>query len=463
MALGVTGDLNSYAMLKEYYDGQDPEALVFRNDPVLAKIRRKQIGGKYYPLPMAAYGNGAATADYTQASNLAPNSFLGVSAFVTPGHLWSPFVLDSQEYLASQTQPAAFISIFAVKAMLALDDMRKMLSQCFYRMGYLEMGPVQALDTSYLYVDVDPSTAMVLAPNQQILFGAFTNGSVSSFRSNTPQTISTIGNVYNTGYTRITFTSAYVTSVAVGDYVFIKGGVDSNYKPNAPVGLGAWLPAVANRTGSNWTTYVATTFFNVNRSVATDRLAGQYVLRNSGAGESYTQALLRLLKVCRRGGAGEDLMIIVNDDDYGQLMQDALANRAFYETMNDANKFAKTAVTQGINQFQMAFSTSWIQRVVDSPYCPRNYAYIIDPEVVYLLAISGVDKITGDMPRDNEPGAPKATGTPEPPKQFIFLFDDMTTITPIDLQNGKGLRIDYQFLGNFGIARPASCGVCQFN
>ena len=156
-------------------------------------------------------------------------------------------------------------------------------------------------------------------------------------------------------------------------------------------------------------------------------------------------------------------MIIVNDDDYGQLMQDALANRAFYETMNDANKFAKTAVTQGINQFQMAFSTSWIQRVVDSPYCPRNYAYIIDPEVVYLLAISGVDKITGDMPRDNEPGAPKATGTPEPPKQFIFLFDDMTTITPIDLQNGKGLRIDYQFLGNFGIARPASCGVCQFN
>ena len=33
MALGVTGDNNAYALLKEYYGEQKLEALVFRNDP----------------------------------------------------------------------------------------------------------------------------------------------------------------------------------------------------------------------------------------------------------------------------------------------------------------------------------------------------------------------------------------------------------------------------------------------
>jgi len=464
MAQGLGITLDSYNMLKEYYDGQDPEALVFRNDPVLARIRRKQIGGKYYPLPMAAYGNGSTTANYQIASNLAPQNFQGFTAQVTPGHLWSPFVLNPDEYLASRTDTMAFISVFAVKAMMALDDLRKMLSQCFYRMGYLEMGPVQAVDaTNQLYIDVDPSTAMTIAPQSQILFAPLSNGVPGTYRNTAPVVVQSIANVYNTGYTRITFVSAYASTVAVGDMVMINGGRDQNNNPSAPIGLGGWIPAVGYRTGTAWTNYIGVNFFNINRSVAPDRLAGQFVYRNAAAGESYTQALLRLLKVTRRGGAGEELIIVVNDDDYGQLIQDALANRAFYETMNDANKFAKTAVTQGITQFQMAFSTSWITRVVDSPYCPRNYSYIIDPECVWLLAISGMEKTLDELPTENQPGAPKATSTPEPPKQFVFLFDDMTTITPVDLTNGKGLRVDYTFIGGFGISRPSSCGVCVFN
>ena len=463
MALGVTGDNNAYALLKEYYGEQKLEALVFRNDPVLGNLKKERIGGKYIPLPMAVYGNGGVTADYTQVTAQAANTYSGVSMQVTPGHLFSSFVLDWQEFAASQGNRAAFLSVFAVRAFLAMDDLRKMLAACLYRSGYLEMGPVNAVDsTNYIYVDVDPSTAMAITPGAYILFGTFTNGSPGVMRSPNAVQVKSVGNVYNTGYTRITFQSAYVNTVEVADYLFIKGGMDSNNAPNAPVGLAQWLPAYGNRTGTGWTTYIGTNFYGVNRSIAPDRLAGQYVYRNIAAGETYTQALLRGVKVVRRGG-GVPTMLVVNDDDYGQILQDALANRTFYQDINGGGMKGKNAVTQGIDQFQLSFSTSWINMVYDSPYCPRNYAYILDEEAIRLYGISNTADILKELPLGNEAGAPLVTSASEPTTNFVFLADDMYTTSPVPLQSGMGLKVDFQFLGNFAVTAPAHCGVVQFN
>lgn len=463
MALGVTADNSAYALLKEYYGAQKLEALVFRNDPVLGNLKKERIGGKYIPLPMAVYGNGGVTSDYTQVTAQAANSYTGVSMQVTPGALFSSFVLDPKEFLASQGDRAAFLSVFAVRAFLAMDDLRKMLAACLYRSGYLEMGPINAVDASaYSYVDVDPSTAMAITPGAFILFGTFTNGAPGVMRSAVPVQVKSVGNVYNTGYTRITFTSPYVSTVAIADYLFIKGGMDGSNQPNAPVGLAQWLPAYANRTGASWNTYIGTKFYGVDRSVAPDRLAGQYVLRNTAAGETYTQALLRGVKVVRRGG-GVPTMIVVNDDDFGQILQDALANRTFYQDINGGGNKGKNAVTQGVDQFQMSFSTSWINLVYDSPYCPRNYAYILDEEAVRLYGISNSADILKELPLGNEPGAPMVESQGEPTTNYVFLADDMYTTTPIALQSGMGLRVDFQFWGNFAITAPAHNGVVQFN
>ena len=98
MALGVTSDTNVLAILKEYYGVQDVEALVFRNSPVLGKIRKERVGGKYIPLPMAVYGSGAVTSDYTQVTAQAANSYTGISMQVTPGRLFASVVLDPEEF-----------------------------------------------------------------------------------------------------------------------------------------------------------------------------------------------------------------------------------------------------------------------------------------------------------------------------------------------------------------------------
>lgn len=463
MAAGVTQDSSVLAVLKEYYGVQDVEALVFRNSPVLKMIKKERIGGKYIPLPMAAYGSGAVSADFNQVTQQAANSYTGVSMQVTPGRLFASFVLDPQEFLASQGDRAAFISVFALRAMLSMDDLRKVLASCLYHSGFLELGVVNAIDTTgYIYIDVDPSSAMAVDPGSVLQFN--TNPfSTTSSNKGTYYTVSTISQ-QGSGQTRITFQTAFGAGIglAVGDWILIKGGRDINCLPSAPVGLGGWLPSYYNRTGANWTTYIATNFYGVNRSIAPDRLAGQYILRNAGANEAYTQALLRGVKQARRGGAVVD-MIVVNDDDFGFIMNEALANRTFFQNVQGGESTGKNKVTQGIDQFQMSFSTSWINLIYDDPYCPKNYAYILDRESVRLFGLSNASPILENIPMGNAPGAPKASSQGEPTTNFQFLVDDMYTTSPVDLQSGKGLRVDFQFFGSFAIVAPAHNCVVQFN
>ena len=143
--------------------------------------------------------------------------------------------------------------------------------------------------------------------------------------------------------------------------------------------------------------------------------------------------------------------------------KDALANRTFYQDIQGGGSRGKNSVTQGIDQFQMSFSTSWINMVYDSPYCPRNFAYILDEEAIRLYGISNSADILKEMPLSNEPGAPLVTSQAEPTTNYVFLADDMYTTSPQPLQSGMGLRVDFQFLGNFAITAPAHCGVVQFN
>jgi len=314
------------------------------------------------------------------------------------------------------------------------------------------------VDGSRLYVDVDASTAMALSPGSQIMFAAT---ATSAYRDPSPVIISSIQTVVATGLTRITFSSAYVAGVAVNDQLMIKGGRDSGLNPNAPSGFGSWLPSVSGRTGGTWTTYIGTAFNGVNRSVAPDRLAGQFVQRNAGANETYTAALLRGLKLARRGGGVPDV-IIVNDDDFGVLVNDAIANRTFYQDIQGAAATSKNKVTQGIDQFQMSFSTSWINMVYDDPYCPKGTAYIIDSQSVRLYGLSNSAPILKELPLSNEPGAPKASSEGEPTTNFQFLVDDMYTTSPVPLQSGMGLRVDFQFYGNFAVIAPAHNCVVLF-
>jgi hypothetical protein len=304
---------------------------------------------------------------------------------------------------------------------------------------------------------------MAISPTSSILFAPIAAGTgvPGAFRDPTPVAVQSVQTLQATGLVRITFATAYVATVAINDIVMLDGGRDASLAANAPIGLGQWLPVVGHRTGAVWTAYIASAFFNVVRNVAPDRLAGQYVLRNSAANETYTQAILRLVKSVRRGG-GVPSMVVVNDDDFQVIMNDALANRTFYQGINMGGSTGENKATQGISQLQMSFSTSWINLVYDDPYCRRGVFYVLDEETVRLYGISNTAPIMTELPTGNEPGAPKADAQGEPTTNFQFLVDDMYTTSPIALQSGMGLRVDFQFYGSFAVTAPAHNGVGEF-
>ena len=168
------------------------------------------------------------------------------------------------------------------------------------------------------------------------------------------------------------------------------------------------------------------------------------------------------MKIVRRQG-GQPTHIVVNDDDYGVIATDALANRTFFQAINSSDKVDENEVTQGISRFQMAFSTSWINEIVDSPYCPRNYAYILDINKMRILTITAAEEPLSELPLKNEPGAPKPNKAKEPTTQFGFLWEDLYNVVPIALASGPGMQVIYQFYGNFLLANTAHFCVVQFN
>lgn len=452
----VSADVSILAVLKQFYGEQDVENLLFRNSPVLMKIKKLRISGKNYPLPMVYSRTGAVSSDFTKVAANAAQNYGGSSMEVTPGQLFSAVIIDPKEYLASQSSQGAFISIYALKAFTAMEGMRKVLASCLYRMGYLEIGTMTAKGTTTF--TCDPSTAMALDIGSVIYWALDVS---SAARAGGTRTVTKVDLTAGGATYTITVDSAIDAAVTNGDMIFIDGGRDAGQAGLAPVGLGAWLPTVADRTGATWTTYIGTSFFGVNRSVYPVRLAGSFVKRNSGGGEKYNEALTRLIKDVRRNGGVPD-MIVVNDEDYQTLITETNTSRTLWQAINsDPQKKAQNAVTNGISAYQFAFSTNFIQYTYDDPFCPKGTAYVLDSSTVMLLSISNAEPVNAS-PTGNEPGVPKAASQSEPTTNFQFLVDDMYSTTPVTTSSGDGLRVAYNLYGSFAVTAPGHNGVCSF-
>jgi hypothetical protein len=472
----LTTDAGVLAILKEYYGNQDVEAILFRNDPILGRIKKERIGGKYIPLPMVTSGSGNVSGDYTTtlaAANVLAASYKAVSMQVQPARLFSSFILDPLEYLTSQGDIAAFRSIFSIRCMLAMDDLRKVLATCLYRTGRLEMGTALTVTNASGYFDVDPSSAMAVKPNSLIYFAATINGAVRTGVGGANAVYVTSVQTLDSGNVRITVSAtlggAAATldaSIVAGDWFFLAGGRDTSYNPVAPGGLASWIPSFYNRTGSSWYNgtngYIDTAFNGIVRSAAVDQLAGWFVKRNASSGETYSAALLRLVKLVRRGG-GKPEVIVVNDDDFQAIINETLANRTFFQNMGAISKKGDATVNQGLSQLSMVFSTSWINSVVETPYCPKGVAYVLDMDSIRLYGISSTAKILDKLPIGNDPGGPEMSEAFEVSTQFQFLAEDMYSVTPTPTSNGQGSRVDFTFFGNFAVTAPGHNGVCVFN
>lgn len=462
MAGDTFESFSTQAILKEYYGGdwQNVEAVLFRDDPFFKEMRKIRVTGKNFRLPVTYSASPAVGSDYNEVADAAIENGDNISFALVPGNIFAAFVIDPKEYLATKDDRGAFISLYALRAFGTMDALRKILASCLYHMGYLETGPIVAVDaTNFIYIDVDPSTVFGLDIGTRVMFAASVT---TAYRSPNYVKIASIASSPTAGLVRITFESAYVATVAVADQVMIKGGRDASLNPLAPIGLGQWLPYLAHRTGGTWTTYIGTAFYGVVRSAWQDRLAGNYY-RLTG-GEKLNAVVNKGVKLARRMGGVPD-RILLNDDDFGTIIDELQASRNFWQAINTAGNKDRNVVNQGLSQIMFAFSTNWIQYVYDSPAVPKGVGWIIDSESIAWVGFGNIDTITSSAtpPSGNDPGAPKVTQSQgEMTKNYQFLIDDLFTTSPVDTKNGKGLKVDYSIFGTYGVKAPGHNSVVEF-
>lgn len=454
----VTSDSALIGIFKSWYSDEEIASLLFRNSPAAKMFKKTRIGGRDYKFP-ALYGRGGACAgDMTVAVANAANGSAKVSEFVvTPGTMFSVFNITQQEILASQNVRGAYVPVAVVKMYAGLDAFRKTFATALYGTGFGELGHPIVATTSVGSQDVTfTDKSLVVKLDIGSVFRV-TNGALPSDTLRT--SVNTVTGI--NGLT-VTFTATAIETWAVQDWVELEGS-RSGSAPLLPVGLAAWLPTIADRTGGTWTTYIGTTFFGVNRSVASDRLAGQYIKRDTGGSEKYVDTVVRAIEAVRTAG-GDPKLLVINSLDYNKIIGEVNGQTTYFAQSNTgAAAKSRNEVSRGIKDMSYAFSTSWVDKVVDDPFCPRFTAYIIDESQIEFACLSNVDTPINDGIAGNDTGIQNVNGVSAPEMQYKFILDDYITEQPgANTVGGPAIQVSLNMYGNWVLRAPAHCAVINF-
>lgn len=458
MAQQVTADAFLLGLYKRTYTDKKIRGMFFRNSPVGRKIEKNRIEGQTYQVTMPYDRGGATSGDYTVAVANAASSAKTAEMSVTPGNIFTVFLVTQKEYLAARTKKGGYLKALGYKLFAACESQRKMYAAQLYGygcgdVGYLPTAVAAAATTATLNFD----TVVKLAIGSQfyVVNGAFPT---SAYYDTTVRTVSAIdGNT-------ITWTGGGATAGgwAAGSAIQIVGGRDATPAASMPTGLAGWIPYLGDRTGANWLTYIGTAFYGVTRSASTNALAGWFYKRIGG--ELYMDAIVNGVAMARRGGSVPDL-IAINDEDWLVMASEVNQQTSMMQQINMTGaKNQKNEAARGLAALRFAMSTNWIENVYDDPYCTKGHAWILDSEVVEFVTYSNAQKQLEDGVVDNEPGAAAADeNQEEPDTTFKMNIEDYLSMdgnaTSVE---GPATQVSVSLYGNFVVREPGHCATVSF-
>lgn len=454
--MAISTDASIRAMLKVFYkDGV--ENLMFRNSPVLKKIKKERVEGRTQNFS-AMYGRGGAVAaDFLTAKNNAATVSKAVEFQVEPGQLFSVYTMNAKEVQASQTKKGAYMKVAGAKMFAASESFRKTLAAALYGRGY---GEIALYDGTALTADTAVDISL---PNYAVM--AIDIGSKLDIKTTLASDVilatldvRAIGgdDPAVPGNTLVNVVPDKTATPAATDFVCLAGSVDANSNPALPVGLAGWLPT----DRSDLTPTSTATFFGVTRGIAPERLAGSFY-DGSAVNEKKSLALQKLIQKCRRMGSQANL-IILNDEDFLELAQEIETTNTYF-TQTSTKESKKASV--GFEKFSASFSTNYIENIVDDPYCPKGRFYVLDDEYVALWSYTNTEKVNdgidGNNPGKQDPMEMNGEGKTETP--YGLIIDDYLNVQSGEATfNGPAMNVTLQMFGSFVVTNPSVCGVGKF-
>lgn len=442
----------------------------YQNSPILHKIKKESWGGGKELKYAAQYGNGGNfSSDYGLISGA--NMTSGVRNLewtAEQGYLTGLFDINMPEILTTAEERGAYMKALANKMAGCFDGMSKTLAMYLYGGKY---GVIDQVKTG-----TSGGTAIIAGTNTLPLTSAgaikmdvgtrFVIASAGADDTALPSSnlVSAVMTVTAIDDYSVTFTSSAAVTVYEGDYIELYGA-RNGANVQGIEGLAEIIPSYAKRDANDarWTSYIGTNFRGVDRSIAVNRLAGQYADSATHSGSTpLTDTLVELLKKTKRAG-GLNNIVVINDETWDKVGAELGVQRNLWQANNMGEN--KNHFTAGYSELATAFGDAFIGRTVIDPYCTEGKAYMLDTDDLVFYDLGNVSKVIDPVSNDQlgkaniEAVGDQGVGDSPAPKINI---DKLFTITEgVAGSYGPSLTIAAHVFGNYILRKTASAGVAD--
>jgi len=327
---------NMNAALKELYDGQVVENLVYADNPFLAMVPKKtDFGGKYKPVPIiTGVSQGRSATFLTAQANQSPVSI--ESFLLTRVSDYSLATIDNQTMLASATDKMSFLEGSKIVIDGAIRSATNSLTGALFRNGTGSIGKISTITTGVIVLT--NSADVTQFEVNMVLQANATDGGL------TPR--AALGYIIAVNRSAGTVTVSATQGGAAGspaswaaaDFLLVQGDLNAKV-----IGLPGWLPATNPTTGES--------FFGVDRSVDRTRLAGIYY---DGSAQSIEEALIDSSSLLAREG-GKPNVCITNYASYSALEKSLGAKVQYVDLKGPAEIAFRGIMVNGANSMIKVF------------------------------------------------------------------------------------------------------------
>jgi hypothetical protein len=314
------------AALKELYDGQTVENLVYKNNPFMAMIKKNtDFGGKYKPVPIQSGVSQGRSAVFTTAQ--ANQTAAVVDSFLlTRVSDYSIATIDNQTLMASATDKMTFLNGSKILIDGAIRSATNSVASALFRSGTGSIGQIGSISTGVITLK-NINDVVQYEKNMTIQANATDGGTPRAALGYVIAVDRGLGTV-TVSATALGGSAGSPASWAANDYLLVQGDVNAKCS-----GLAAWVPTSAPS---------ATAFYGVDRSVDS-RLGG---LRYDGSAQSIEEALIDASAFVGREG-GVPNKVIVSFASYSALEKSLGAKVQYVDCKGPADIGFKGIVLNG--------------------------------------------------------------------------------------------------------------------
>ena len=323
MAYSAPGYLNLTAMnaaLKELYDGQVVENLVYADNPFLAMVPKKtDFGGKYKPVPIITGVSQGRSATFSNAQG--NQSAVQIQSFLlTRVSDYSIATIDNQTMLASRTDKMSFLEGAKLVIDGAFRSLTNSLASALFRTGTGSIGQIGSISSGV--ITLSNAADVVQFEVNQVLQANATDGGTPRAALGYVIAVNRAAGTVTVASSGLGGSAATPSGWVGNDYLLVQGDLNAKIK-----GLAAWLPSTAPTAGDN--------FFGVDRSQDVTRLAG---VRYNGSAQSIEESLIDASSLLAREGGKPDVCI-TNFASYAAL-EKSLGSKVQYVDMKGPAEIA---------------------------------------------------------------------------------------------------------------------------